>query len=274
MTEKAVNSNAEGSPSGLGADLLQALERSEFFLVYQPTIDLRTNGFAGVEALLRWRHVRRGVVNPDEFIDELEASGQILPVGRWTLDTACLQGTAWHDRGYRFPVSVNVAASQLDSAQFVSDVEEALRMSRFDRALLLLEFSQSTIVDDRSSAQPKIKELRELGVRIAVDDFVPGTSSLDDLVELGVSTLKLDRGFVGSISNSPDAPSLIHELVQQSKERHVQIIASGIEDAQQRSQLQLEDVGVGQGYLFSEPHEAEAIDLLLEDFAIFSGKPL
>jgi EAL domain-containing protein (putative c-di-GMP-specific phosphodiesterase class I) len=111
-------------------------------------------------------------------------------------------------------------------------------------------------------------------VRIAVDDFEPGRSSLDALQEFEIDIVKLDRTFIAGISNSKTAPSLVHQLVQQSKTRKVQIIASGIESAQQREELQLEEVDIGQGYLFSMPHEAEEIDRFLEDFAIFSGKPL
>lgn len=274
MEKEPAVSSADQTQPDLIADLRLALARDEFFLVYQPTIDLQTNAFAGVEALIRWRHPLRGVVSPDLFLDELEASGLMIPVGRWALMTACAQGSAWHDRGYRFAVSVNVSPAQFRSAGFVEDVAGALSSSRFDPALLVLEFSQATLFADPATSAPLLHELRAMGVGLAVDDFVPGASSLDDLEKFGINIVKLDRGFIGAIATSSDGPRLIRELVRVRKARRLQIIASGIEDAQQRKQLQIEEVNTGQGYLFSVPHEAEEIDRFLENFSIFSGKPL
>lgn len=258
----------------LATQLAEALEQEQFFLVYQPTIDLQTNAFAGVEALIRWRHPERGILTPDTFIDVLESSGQILPVGRWALDTACAQGSVWHDRGYRFAVSLNVAKLQLGSDEFVGDVARALSTSRFDPSLLVLEFTQATLFNESEVADTRLTELRSLGVRFAVDDFEPGQSVLDHLEKFDIDIVKLSRQFVADISSSEEAASLLHGLVELSETRHVQVIASGIEDLAQREALRTEMVHVGQGFLFSVPHEADAIDRFLEDFAIFSGKPL
>jgi len=255
-------------------DLAAALDARQFFLVYQPTIDLETNGFAGVEALIRWRHPTRGVLSPDDFIDELEASGDIVPVGRWALETACAHGAAWHDKGYRFNVSVNVSPRQFAYQGFHDDVASARASSRFDPTLLVLEFAQGTLTEDHDATQQRLASLRDLGVRIAVDDFEPGESALDELQEFAIDIVKLDREFIATLATSSDASSLVHRLVQLSESRHLQVIAAGIEDSDQRAALQNERVQVGQGYLFSKPHEAEEIDRYLEDFAIFSGKPL
>jgi EAL domain-containing protein (putative c-di-GMP-specific phosphodiesterase class I) len=255
-------------------ELSAALETGQFFLVYQPTIDLETNAFAGVEALIRWRHPARGVLSPDEFIGELEASGDIIPVGRWALETACTHGAAWHDKGYRFNVSVNVSPRQFVDPGFFDDVANALTESRFDAALFVLEFAQRTLTTDHPATSERLNRLRELGVRFAVDDFEPGESALDDLQEFSIDIVKLDREFIATLAISSDATSLVHSLVQLSESRHLQVIAAGIEDSDQRTRLQNERVQVGQGYLFSKPHEAAEIDRYLEDFAIFSGKPL
>jgi diguanylate cyclase len=271
-TEPAASEDQPGST--FATQLAGALERGEFFLVYQPTIDLQTNAFAGVEALIRWRLPDRGVVTPDAFIDELEASGQILPVGRWALNTACAQGSAWHDKGYRFNVSLNVAKRQLFSDDFVSDVAQALAASRFDPSLLVLEFTQGTLLSEAESARARLTELRGLGVRFAVDDFEPGESALDQLEMFDIDIVKLNREFVANMASSEESAPLVHGLVQLSETRHVQVIASGIEDSAQREALRSEMVHVGQGFLFSVPHEAAEIDRYLEDFAIFSGKPL
>jgi len=274
MAGDAARSGAEGEGGDVAHDYAQALKREQFFLVYQPTIDLQTGAFAGVEALIRWRHPERGVLNPDVFIAQLEASDEIEPVGRWSLATACAQGAIWHDRGYRFPVSVNVARRQFESDRFLRDVEDALVSSRFDPALLILEFAQLTLTDDVASTQARLAPLRALGIRLAVDDFEPGESTLDELEKFHVDIVKLDRRFIAGMSTSLEASSQVQSVVELSENRHVQVIASGIEDSDQRVRLQNEKVQVGQGFLFSEPHEASEIDRFLEDFAIFSGKPL
>ncbi|MFY9782169.1 MAG: EAL domain-containing protein [Acidimicrobiales bacterium] len=274
MSKEPADSSDRSDRRDLAGELAQALPQGQFFLVYQPTIDLQTNAFAGVEALIRWRHPERGVLTPDVFIDELEADGQILPVGRWALHTACAQGAVWHDKGYRFAVSVNVAKRQLESDEFRDDVADALYSSRFDPALLVLEFAQGTLLSNEEGALFRVKQLKELGVRLAVDDFEPGESALDELEKFEIDIVKLNRDFIAEISTSSAAASLVHGLVKLSDTRHVQVIAAGIEDSEQRKRLQNEKVHVGQGFLFSVPHEAAEIDRYLEDFAIFSGKPL
>jgi EAL domain-containing protein (putative c-di-GMP-specific phosphodiesterase class I) len=274
MGTDSTESSEHSAHSGLAGELADALVHDQFFLVYQPTIDLQTNAFAGVEALIRWRHPERGVLAPDAFIDELEADGQILPVGRWALHTACTQGAAWHDKGYRFAVSVNVSQRQLDSESFRDDVADALSSSRFDPALLVLEFAQGTLLNNETTSSIRVKQLKSLGVRLAVDDFEPGESALDELEKFDVDIVKLDREFIAAISTSSAAAGLVHGLVKLSDTRHVQVIAAGIEDSDQRERLANEKVHVGQGFLFSAPHEADEIDRYLEDFAIFSGKPL
>jgi EAL domain-containing protein (putative c-di-GMP-specific phosphodiesterase class I) len=261
-------------PTSISDDLKSALATDQFFLVYQPTIDLETNAFAGVEALIRWRHPRRGTMNPESFIDELEVSGDIIPVGRWALATACAHGAAWHDKGYRFNVSVNVSPRQFASSGFFDDVANALTDSRFDASLFVLEFAQGTLTFDHAATKDRLSRLRELGVRFAVDGFEPRESALEDLEEFSIDIVKLDREFITTLATSSDATALVHRLMQLSESRHLQVIAAGIEDSDQRARLQNERVHVGQGYLFSKPHEAAEIDRYLEDFAIFSGKPL
>jgi EAL domain-containing protein (putative c-di-GMP-specific phosphodiesterase class I) len=264
------------APSSRGADsgLDRALAESQFFLLYQPTIDLQTSAFVGVEALLRWRHPARGVVGPDEFLPELEASGRIIEVGRWVLLAACRQGADWHSRGNRFTVSVNVSARQFDRDAFVDDVEHALSDSTFDAAHLVLEFSEGTLAGSAESAAVRLARLRSLGVRIAIDDFGADASSQTVLTNFPIDIVKIDRAFISGIATSAGAATRVHELVQLGKSLNVQTIAQGIEDDDQRLRLQVEDVDVGQGFLFSVPHDAAEIDRYLEDFAIFSGKPL
>jgi EAL domain-containing protein (putative c-di-GMP-specific phosphodiesterase class I) len=211
------------------------------------------------------------VLSPDQFVPELESSGLIVAVGRWALATACAQGAEWHDKGFRFTVSVNVSAKQFAWEGFVDEVEEILSSSRFPAGLLVLEFAQRTLTGVLSE---RLAEFTELGVRLSVDDFEPGESLLSDIETLPITVVKLDRHFVATLSETPTGTELIHSLVDLAKKSNLQIVASGIEDAEQRQQLQIEKVGVGQGFLFSRPHEAADLDRYLEDFSIFSGKPL
>lgn len=254
------------------SELVEALERHEFFLVYQPAIDLQTGAFAGVEALLRWRHPVRGAIGPDRFMGALSGSDLVTDVGRWTLATACRQGALWHRKGYRFSVSVNVAPRQYASAAFGDDVADALAASRFNPELLVLEFHQGTLLDGDGASS--LAALTALGVRISVDDFDLADSALDDLAGVPVSTIKLSRASVSSVVDSKRGAARVHELVAQARARGVQVIASGVEDAAQRELLASERVDQGQGFLFSRPYEVAEIDRFLEDFALFSGKPL
>jgi EAL domain-containing protein (putative c-di-GMP-specific phosphodiesterase class I) len=274
MVNEPVNPESTQSQPGLSDELTIALQSDQFFLVYQPTIDLQTGAFVGVEALLRWRHPERGVVNPDVFIHDLEATGEIVPVGRWALRTACLQGAQWHARGYRFDVSVNVSVNQLEDDHFVQDVEATIAASDFDPASLVLEFSQRALLNEEEQSVSRLVALKSLGVRLAVDDFAPGHSPLANLERFPIDIVKLDRDFIAAITSSTEAASLVHTLVLLARSLNLQIIASGVEDAEQRRRLQFEEVDIGQGFLFSRPHEVAEIDRFLEDFAIFSGKPI
>jgi len=257
--------------SSVADAISQALELEQFFLVYQPEFDLHSNAFVGVESLIRWRDPLRGVVSPDVFLPVLEASGQIIPVGRWTLQTACQQGAEWHDKGYRFSVSVNISQRQFDGPELFADVTDALGVSRFPPSHLVLELPQSTLAS--ADRVERLKVLRSLGIRVAIDDIELDSVDVVRLMKAPIDIVKIDRHFVAKVTG-PTAAELLHSLVRQAKENAIQVVAAGIEDAGQRDLLQIEQVGVGQGFHFSVPREAGDIDQLLLDFSIFSGKPL
>jgi len=251
-----------------------AIENDGFFLVYQPTIDLQSNAFVGVEALLRWRHPRLGVLSPDAFLPTLEADGGIVAVGEWVLATACRQGAAWHSRGHRFTVSVNVSSRQLESSSLANDVERSLEESRFDAGHLVLEFSERALANSPDAAHATLGALKRLGVQLAVDDFGAEPESEAVVASLPIDVVKIDRTCITDLSTSTGDAARVHQLVQLGKSLNVRTVAQGIEDDDQRLRLMVEDVDLGQGFLFSVPHEVEAIDRFLEDYAIFSGKPL
>jgi diguanylate cyclase (GGDEF)-like protein/PAS domain S-box-containing protein len=247
----------------LAADLESALAEDQFFLLYQPTVDLQTGDFTGVEALLRWEHPEEGTIQPDDFIPELEASGLIVPVGSWVLESACRQGAAWLAAGHRFSLSVNVSAKQIIQDRILSDVEHALSVSGFDPTLLVLELTETSLMHDVQETVARLGLLRGIGVRIAVDDFGTGYSSLAYLRQFPIDILKIDRSFVSGIADSNEAAALLHTLAELGRALNLETIAEGVEHDQQRLRLQNENVHTGQGFLFSRPIEATAIDRLL-----------
>jgi EAL domain-containing protein (putative c-di-GMP-specific phosphodiesterase class I) len=252
----------------LSVDLHNALGANQFFLVYQPTFDLASNALVGVEALLRWRHPVRGVVQPSEFIPALEASGQIIAVGAWVLDAACRQGVIWHAEGHRFSVAVNVAAPQLARDRIIDDVKGALDRSGFDPTMLILEMTETALMSDVEEAITRLKILKGFGVRLAVDDFGTGYSSLAYLREFPIDVLKIDRSFISEICASAESGALVQMLVQLGKSLDLEILAEGIESEVQRRWLQDQEVDTGQGFLFSRPLEAKSIDRLLDNLGM------
>lgn len=258
----------------LAADLGRAQEAGQFFLVYQPTIDLQSSAMTGVEALLRWQHPERGVVEPNDFIPELESSGLIIPVGTWVLNAACRQGAQWQAAGHQLSVSVNVSILQLARLEFVREVEEALSLSGFDPSSLTLEFTETTLMRNGTETIAQLQALKTLGVRLAVDDFGTGYSSLAYLRQFPMDIVKIDRAFVSGLTNSTEAAALVHALVQLGKALNLQTVAEGIEDDDQRLRLQIEDVDIGQGYLFSKPLDLVDVEAFFAQYSQTSGLPI
>jgi len=253
-------------------DLRHALERDEFYLVYQPEIDLQSGRFSGVEALIRWRHPSLGVIQPATFLPLLETSGLIVDVGRWALISACYQGAEWHDKGYRFSVAVNASLEQLLAPGFTLDVVEALDISRLDPSYLTLELSSHDV--DSAPARSVLARLRDLGVLLALDDVTPQFPTLDTLEALGLSIVKLDRRYVAGVAQNPDAVGELEEYLGTARRLGLHVIATGVEDDGQRELLRAARVDVGQGFHFARPYDVNDIDRFLEDFALFSGRPL
>ena len=251
----------------LEVDLHAALQADQFFLLYQPTFDLSSGAFSSVEALLRWRHPTRGVILPDDFIPALEASGLIVPVGRWVLEEACRQGAAWQRQGHRVTVSINVSAKQLDRDQIVADVHDALTTSGFDPALCVLELTETTLMHNVDDTVGRLTLLKALGVRLAVDDFGTGYSSMAYLRQFPIDVLKIDRSFVSGITETSEAVALVHAMVQLGKALGLETVAEGVENDGQRVKLASENVDTGQGFLFARPLDVEAVSRLLEDAA-------
>jgi diguanylate cyclase (GGDEF)-like protein len=251
----------------LEMDLRDAIENDEFFLVYQPTFNLRDMSPTGVEALIRWRHPSRGIVQPDDFIPLLEETGLITQAGKWVLDEACRQGAAWREAGHQIGMAVNVSGRQLDTDEFVTDVQEALKESGLDPSALTLEITETTLMRNAEETARRLTSIKELGVRIAIDDFGTGYSSLAHLQQFPVDALKIDRSFISRLTNNPEGDTLIHTLVQLGKALSIETLAEGIEQQRELSLLQDEQCDSGQGFLFARPLDVDAAEIFLQSHA-------
>lgn len=251
----------------LEMDLRDALSNDEFFLVYQPTFDLRDMHPTGMEALIRWKHSTRDTVQPDDFIPLLEASGLIIEVGRWVLHEACRQGARWRQAGHCIGVAVNVSGRQLDTDALVTDVRTALSESGLDASALTIEITETALMRDLEETARRLTAIRELGVRIAIDDFGTGYSSLAHLQRLPVDALKIDRSFISRLTGSDEGRTLIRTLVQLGKDLSIETLAEGIEQDQELSVLQEEHCDSGQGFLYAHPLDARAAETFLQTWA-------
>jgi len=250
----------------LEMDLREALAHDEFFLVYQPTIDLTTMRPRGVEALLRWRHPERGVLHPDDFLPLLEETGMIVEVGQWVLERACIQGAAWRDAGHAITMAVNVSARQLDTDRITGEIEGALARSGLEPQALAIEVTETTLMRDAEATARRLEEIKRLGVRIAIDDFGTGYSSLGHLQRFPVDALKIDRSFISGLRDNREGETLVHSLVQLGKALSIETFAEGIEQPHELSLLQREACDSGQGFLFARPLEASETEAFLRDW--------
>lgn len=240
--------------TALEADMQLALQRVEFALYYQPQVD-GMGAQTGAEALVRWQHPQRGLVAPGAFIAAAEASGLILPLGRWILQTACTQLTVWADDPQRsgWYIAVNVSARQFQQADFVEQVQSVLQQTGAKAGQLELELTESQLVHDVETVIAKMQALKAMGVRLSLDDFGTGYSSLSILQRLPLDKLKIDQSFVGRMLTSPQDTSIIRAIITLGESVGLQVIAEGVEtEAQHRALLQL-GCHHFQGYLFGEP---------------------
>ncbi|MGO9248686.1 MAG: putative bifunctional diguanylate cyclase/phosphodiesterase [Solirubrobacteraceae bacterium] len=251
----------------LEMDLHEALKNDEFFLAYQPTINLNDMTPTGVEALIRWRHPERGVVQPDDFVPLLEETGLITEVGRWVLNEACSQGAAWRAAGYEIGMAVNVSGRQLDTDEVIADIEGALSGSGLEPSALTIEITETTLMRNAEETARRLTQIKQLGVRIAIDDFGTGYSSFAHLQRFPVDALKIDRSFISGMRHNLEGETLIRTLVQLGKALSIETFAEGIEQQQELSLLRSEDCDSGQGFLFARPLDSSATEAFLQDWA-------
>ncbi|MGO4871130.1 MAG: EAL domain-containing protein [Roseiarcus sp.] len=249
----------------LQEELRNAVVRSEFVLVYQPQVDLRTERVFAVEALIRWKHPTLGTVPPTKFIPLAEETGLIVPIGDWALREACRQNKAWQDAGLpRLNVCVNVSARQFKERNFVSHVVGALKDSGLDAKYLELEVTESLIMQDVELAVATMKELQGQGVQLAIDDFGTGYSSLSALKTFPVARLKIDKSFIDGIPADENDKAVTSAVISLGQKLNLKVIAEGVETDAQAAFLRENHCDEMQGYLFSRPIPAGDVEELLK----------
>ncbi|MBK1691009.1 hypothetical protein CKO33_02345 [Ectothiorhodospira mobilis] len=248
----------------LAAELRRALEGNELVLHYQPQVDLIDGRVVGLEALVRWHHPERGMISPARFIPVAEETGLILPLGRWVLTEACRQARAWTEAGLEFgSVAVNVSGVQVQRSDMVQTVANSLSETGLDSGLLELEITETFVMDRRRGAAGFLRELKSMGVQLAVDDFGTGYSSLSYLKGLPFNTLKIDQGFIRGIPGDYHDIAIARAINTLGESLGMEVLAEGVETEAQRESLL--DMGChrAQGYLFSRPVPAAEIPALL-----------
>jgi diguanylate cyclase (GGDEF)-like protein/PAS domain S-box-containing protein len=257
----------------LEAELRQGIERGELVLQYQPIAGISDQSVQGVEALVRWNHPKRGLLPPVEFIQMAEDTGLIVPLGQWVLTEACAQGRRWYDAsGGTWPqtLTVNLSGGQLVDGVIVETVRHALEVSGLPPRILVLEITETVVLHQLAEVVPHLRALKALGVRIAIDDFGIGYSSLSRLHTVPADLVKIAKPFVDDIASSDRASMLVRGIVALSATLGLETIAEGIEHESQRTTLESVGCALGQGYHFARPLEASEI---LERFAVPVAPP-
>ncbi|THF58392.1 putative bifunctional diguanylate cyclase/phosphodiesterase [Ollibium composti] len=236
--------------SALAMELRYAIERDELELYYQPQLDVRSGRVSGYEALLRWHHRQRGIISPAEFIPIAEETGLIIPIGEWVLKTACAEVAGWK-KPYR--VAVNIASAQLTQADLPKIVHETLLTTGLPASRLELEITEASIIEDRERTLHVIRQLKALGVTIAMDDYGTGYSSLSTLQVFPFDKVKIDRSFIDGLLADEAATAIVKATILLASSLNIAVLAEGVERQEQIDFLQAEGCTEAQGFLFGRP---------------------
>ncbi len=247
-------------------DLRRAIEREEFEIHYQPIVSLASGELDAFEALLRWNHPIRGLLQPETFISIAEDTGLIVPIGWWVLREACRQLAEWqalYPTGRAVPVSVNLSGKQFMQVDLIKRLKRILRETQVEMGSLRLEMTESTIMDHGDAALAKLSQLRDLGVKLYIDDFGTGYSSLSYLHRLPMDALKIDRSFISYTGDGGGRSEIVHTIVTLARTLGMGVAAEGLETAEQVSRLRGLSCQYGQGYFFSKPIDSSAASGLI-----------
>lgn len=252
----------------LEGELERAIREGELVMFYQPEVDLRTGRTIGFEALVRWRHARRGLLLPGEFIPVAEQTGLIVPLGEWGLEEACRQLMEWRRTGNAelegARMSVNLSARQLVLPDLARRVERVLEDTGLAPEHLRLEVTESGLIADAEAGERTMRNLEQLGVGLHMDDFGTGYSSLEYLQRFPFDTLKIDRTFVEGVARDHESRTIVSTILELSRSLGMDVVAEGIENAEQLAALRGMGCPCGQGYYFARPMEAKAVEAMAE----------
>ena len=255
----------------LESELHRALSRDELRLHYQPKVDLASGKIGSAEALLRWEHKTRGLVSPGAFIPLAEQSGLIVPFGTWVIQTACAQVAKWSAAGYPLPVAVNVSSLQFASGDLQHVVATALSTSGIDPANLILELTETAVLEHTEDLVATLHAIRSLGVKLSLDDFGTGYSSLSYLERLPIDQLKIDQSFIRKIEAGSNAP-IVDAVIAMAKSLNMHTVAEGVEEPCQVEYLRNLQCDQYQGFYFSRPVDADRFSQLLREQASDTGR--
>lgn len=250
----------------LQSKLRLALQRNEFELNYQPQLNLDSADITGVEALLRWRDPKEGLISPAEFIPIAEDSGVIVALGKWVLLSACLEAKRWHEQGHHLMISVNVSGRQFKEADFDATVEEALKVSGLDPRYLELEMTEGVLIEQNETILKKLSKLKAIGVKIALDDFGTGYSSLSYIKRFPIDRIKIDQSFVRDVLEDSGDAAIVDAIIYIAHALNMEVIAEGVETTEQLNFLKNHHCHDIQGYHVSRPVSAEQLLQLLHTF--------
>lgn len=243
--------------------LHHALQNDEFELYYQPQIDLRTGRVKSLEALIRWHHPELGSIAPGRFIQLAEETGLIISIGEWVMKTACAQVGAWIQEGFRLTVAVNVSGRQLQQKNMPLMVQSALASAGLDPACLELELTESILMNDSEGTVQILNQLKTIGIKMSIDDFGTGFSSLSYLTRFPIDIIKIDQSFIADLDKTPEAGSIIRTVIALAKALDLDTVAEGVETAEQLDFLYMSGCDALQGYYFSRPLPATEMLALL-----------
>jgi diguanylate cyclase (GGDEF)-like protein/PAS domain S-box-containing protein len=247
-------------------ELRQAIKNDEFEIYYQPQFELSSNRLIGLEALIRWKHLKKGLLSPDLFISLAEESGLIVPIGQWVVKTVCRQLKLWKDKGLPLVrIAINISARQFAQKDLVSTIIQEVELNGIETGLLQIEITESMIIRDIGLVIDVMDDLKSVGISIAIDDFGTGYSSLEYLKKLPIDKLKIDKSFINSVVNNQDDASIVQAVIAMGHNMNMQIIAEGVETEEQLKFLLERECDYGQGYFFSKPVPAEKIEELIKD---------
>jgi len=254
-------------------DLRTAIENQELELNYQPIVELETNRVTGMEALIRWNHPKHGLILPDKFIPIAEDANLIVPIGIWVLEEACRQASCWINQyggEWDLSITVNLSIRQFQQSNLFKLVAETLARTALPPEYLILEITETLMIQNTEAMIEKLQRLKDLGIRLAIDDFGTGYSSLSYLHRFPVDILKIDKSFIEKVCQGKEGTAVARAIIMMGESLNLRVIAEGVENAEQASALKRLGCESGQGYHFSRPLDRDAMTEFLANAETYS----